>query len=153
MRAERCRLRSQGLQIEPIAHSETAETAESGFPATFPIGYACATADESDAVQPRSISEADIKRAIEAGAAIRRVVVVELSRTGDFVPYLRLSDRPGYVAVAMRRYEGAKRFSDFRTLRRWLARQAYAGICYVVPDGHPLLAQLHVSQPELQPPP
>ena len=67
------------------------------------------------------------------------MVVVTLAQTGEFVTYLRITDRSGYTRLAMRKYEAAKTFRDFRILQRTLAEYGYSGPIHVYPEGHAFL--------------
>ena len=90
------------------------------------------------------ISQADLQNAVEAGARIRRVVVVELP-DGRYAAFLRLAGRPGFVRLALRRYEGVKFWKDLHPLRAALLRCRFRGCLWLCPQDHPLLAQLGIS--------
>lgn len=93
----------------------------------------------------RSISEADLRQRLADGARVLRAVVVEIAATGGYVVYLHLSCRPIYSALALRRYEGPRAWSDFRNLRRALA--GYGGPVSVFGEGYPRLASLGIGTP------
>ncbi len=90
------------------------------------------------------LSEALLAKALEDGATIRRAVVVDAA--GDYMLFLRLSDRPGYLCVAKRRpIDGPKAWNDFRTLQRMLHKQGYRGAVCVFPEGSPFPGRLGIS--------
>ncbi|WP_198382966.1 hypothetical protein [Roseomonas sp. KE2513] len=95
----------------------------------------------------RAISESDLRQRLAEGDRISRVVVVEVNATADYLAYLRLAgtSRAGYLLLVMRRYEGARAWSDFRTLRRAFAGWGYPGPLMVYPEGHPRLACLGIG--------
>ena len=101
-------------------------------------------------LRERANSLADMAVKTAAGGRVLRVVVVEQAATGDYVPYLRCSWQPelGYRPLSMRRYEGARSWSDFRTLRRVVAGWGYTGPIVAYPEGHPRLACLGIGTPE-----
>ncbi|MBI0537724.1 hypothetical protein D9599_19365 [Roseomonas sp. KE2513] len=88
-----------------------------------------------------------MRQRLAEGDRISRVVVVEVNATADYLAYLRLAgtSRAGYLLLVMRRYEGARAWSDFRTLRRAFAGWGYPGPLMVYPEGHPRLACLGIG--------
>ena len=92
------------------------------------------------------ISQADLQKAVEAGARIRRVVVVELL-DGHYAAFLRFAGRPGFMRVTLRRYEGVKLWRDLHPLRTALSRCRFRGCLWLCPQDHPSLAQLGISVP------
>lgn len=90
------------------------------------------------------ISQADLQKAVEAGARIRRVVVVELP-DGRYAAFLRFAGRPGFVRLVLRRYEGAKLWKDLHPLRAALSRCRFRGCLWLCPQGNPVLVQLGIS--------
>lgn len=90
------------------------------------------------------ISQADLHKAVEAGARIRRVVVVELA-DGRYAAFLRFAGRPGFMRVALRRYEGVKLWRDLHPLRAALSQCRFRGCVWLCPQDHPSLLQLGIS--------
>ena len=90
------------------------------------------------------ISQADLQKAVEAGARIRRVVVVELS-DGSYAAFVRFAGRPGFRRLTLRRYEGVKRWKDLHPLRAALSRYRFHGSLWLCPYDHPLLMRLGIS--------
>lgn len=117
----------------------------SGFPAPCHCDYGVPETESGDDVRDGEISEADLRTQLDGGGAIRRVVIVELASTGEFVPFFRLAGRPGFLRLATRRYEGAKGWADFRTLRRSIVSKGYDGCLAVCREGNPLLARLGIA--------
>lgn len=132
---------------EALGHSSNgAGIRQSAIPTLLQIDYAALALDEgSEGLQDR-LSEAELAKAVSSGAVIRRAVVVEVAATGDYILYLRLSDRAGYACVAKRRpKDGPKAWGDFRTLHRMLHKQGHRdGIC-VFPEGHPILLRFGIG--------
>ncbi len=119
---------------------------QSSFPSPLQCAYDAVAIDQGDADLQDRISEADLAKTIGEGVVIRRAVVVLVATTGDYIVYLRLSDRVGYVCLSKRKTtEGPKAWGDFRTLHRTLHKQGfYGGIC-VFSEGHPLLHRLGIG--------
>ena len=90
------------------------------------------------------ISQADLQKAVDAGARIRRVVVVELA-DGKYAAFLRFAGRPGFVRLVLRRYEGVRRWSDLHSLRAALSRNRYHDCLWLCPEDHPHLSRLGIS--------
>ncbi|TCZ61125.1 hypothetical protein [Roseicella aquatilis] len=90
------------------------------------------------------ISQADLQKAVAAGARIRRVVVVE-TLDGRYAAFLRFAGRSGFMRLTLRRYEGVKFWKDLHPLRTALARCRFSGCLWLCPQDHPLLAQLGIS--------
>jgi len=101
-------------------------------------------------LRSRAISEFDLRQRLAEGDRITRVVVVEIAATADYVAYLRFAgtSRAGYCLLALRKYEGARAWSDFRTLRRAVAGWGYPGPLMVYPENHPRLAWLGIGVPD-----
>lgn len=82
-----------------------------------------------------------------------RVRVPLINRTRYF-PYLRLSWRRGFLAIAKWRETGLRNYSDAdRMLDRLAAPPAeqgygYTGVVRIVPAGHPLIEKLKLLNPE-----
>ncbi|WP_426960352.1 hypothetical protein [Muricoccus radiodurans] len=120
------------------------------LPSAEALAYGPAASDSAGELlqRDRSISEADLRVRLSEGTHICRVAVVEVAATADYLAYVRLSaGRPGYCVIAMRRYEGARSWSDFRTLRRQVAAWGYGGSIVVYPEGHQRLACLGIGGP------
>jgi hypothetical protein len=106
------------------------------------LGYSPSVeSDDGETVQGQ-ISEFHLRKAIEKGARISRVIVAALSSTGDYVPWVRLSDQAGYSRLSTRKYEGPKTFRDFRIMQRTLTEFGFSGPVHVYPEGHPFLLRL-----------
>lgn len=128
----------------------TTEASHDRLPRSQPVAYGAPTSEGvGETLQrDRSISEADLRLRLSEGARIVRAVVVEAGTTGDYVAYLRLSCRPGYSVLVLRRYEGPRAWSDFRTLRRAIGGYGYSGPVSVYSEGHPRLACLGIGTPD-----
>lgn len=129
-----------------------AEIAESGATAIPPLpssGYGVCETDTGETVRAKQGISAAQLRAVTTGAEptarILRVVVVEMAATLDLAPYLVLSDRPGWLPIALRRHEGVRAWGDLRNLRNVLSSFGYSGRLHVVPQGDPLLARLGIE--------
>ncbi|MBB5696062.1 hypothetical protein [Muricoccus pecuniae] len=124
-----------------------AEIASIRLPHDVCVAYGAPANEEAgESVQrDRSISEADLRQRVAEGGRIQRVVVVEVPVTADYVAWARLSCFQDYRLLAMRKYEGARTWSDFRTLRRAFSGWGYAGPVTVYPEGHPRLACLGLT--------
>jgi hypothetical protein len=107
------------------------------------VGYVSACAGTGIGMDD-GISQADLQKAVEAGARIRRVVVVELS-DGSYAAFLRFAGRPGFRRLTLRRYEGVKLWKDLHPLRAALSRYRFHGCLWLCPHGHPLLTRLGIS--------
>ena len=109
------------------------------------IGYVLPCGDMDEQVEGE-ISEFHLRRAIEHGVFIRRVVVVSLASTGDYVPWIRTSDAPNYLRLSTRKYEGPKTFKDFRILQRNFAAEfGFVGRIHLCPEGDPFLRLLNIK--------
>ena len=118
----------------------------SAFPLPLQCAYAAVATYKGDADLEDRISEADLAKTLGEGVVIRRAVVVLVATTGDYIVYLRLSDRAGYVCLAKRKpTTGPKAWGDFRTLHRTLHKQGYFGGICVFSEGHPVLHRLGIS--------
>jgi hypothetical protein len=95
-----------------------------------------------------AISKAELDQSIDDGAAIRDVVVVyrppELAGGGIFTPYLRISGRAGFLAVAVDRGRSIRSYKDFRFLLAALDGWKYRGGLRLFPEGHAEIAKLQL---------
>lgn len=91
------------------------------------------------------ITDAELRAALQAGAVIRRVVVVEVAASSSYVAWLQLSERPGFLCLGMRRNEGPRAFLDFRTLRKKLVERGFTGCLRVCPEGSAFLERIGIQ--------
>ena len=123
-----------------MPNTDSSESDCCGFPSDRPFGYGPGEPDLDGAVRAREgISEADLGKAVAAGTRVVRVVLVELASTAKLAPFVRLSDRPGWQPIGLRRYEGPKTWGDVRAIRKMLAEHGYRGRLLLVPQGDPFL--------------